>query len=104
MRKRDFLKNCSEEESNALSTQHHVYICTAAGWFWYWADSWRDHGRSLGRGIAEVKVCICKHDWFDADGWLSFWDQYCIICWAERSEVEDHGIGEQEFAEQMGWA
>lgn len=30
----------------------------------------------------------CNHEWFDAWGWLSFWDQYCLHCPKWRSEAE----------------
>lgn len=31
----------------------------------------------------------CDHEWFNADGWLSEDDQYCIKCFKNRVEPLD---------------
>lgn len=43
-----------------------------------------------GRFPCSCDYACCEsglHTWLDADGWLSDWDQYCIVCLKNREDI-----------------
>jgi len=50
-------------------------------------------GQEMKTWYYKIKILICEwkcrrgwHTWFDADGWLSDWDTYCLFCDKMRRE------------------